>query len=317
MTILAANEANIARAAEAVAAGHLVAMPTETVYGLAGDATNGLAVAAIYTLKGRPSFNPLIVHASSLEAAQEIVTLSGHGLALARAFWPGPLTLVGPLKPSAGIASLVTAGLSTVAVRVPGHPVAQALLKSCGRPLAAPSANTSGRISPTLASHVDADFGARLAIVLDGGACARGVESTILDVSGNDAVLLRPGAIAVEQIAAVTGEPVVRRAINPDAPTAPGQLLSHYAPRALVRLNAAPVVAGEALLAFGPVVPETRGPVVNLSAAGDLAEAAQNLFAALHALDASGASVIAVMPVPDEGLGEAINDRLRRAAAAR
>jgi len=317
MTIHPATPEAVARAGAIVRAGGIVAMPTETVYGLAGDATNGAAVAAIYAAKGRPSFNPLIVHVASIAQARTIAELGPVAELLGEAFWPGPLTLVARLQPKAGIAGLVTAGLETVAVRVPAHPVAQALLAACGRPLAAPSANTSGRISPTTAAHVAADFGDRLAMTLDGGACGHGLESTIVDVSGSGVVLLRPGAIAADDIARVAGVALERRAVNADAPVAPGQLVSHYAPRAGVRMDALTVRAGEALLAFGPVVPEGAVASVNLSVSGDLVEAAQNLFAALHALDASGAETIAVMPIPDVGLGEAINDRLLRAAAPR
>ena len=317
MTVCAATPENIERAARVIRDGGLVAMPTETVYGLAGDATNGRAVASIYAAKGRPSFNPLIVHVASVEAARTIVDLTEAGERLAATFWPGPLTLVARARAGNGIASLVTAGLDTVAVRVPGHAVTRALLSACGCPLAAPSANTSGRISPTTAAHVAADFGDRLGLILDGGACGHGLESTIADVSGEGVVLLRPGAIAAADIEAVAGVRLARRAVDEHAPTAPGQLASHYAPRARVRLGAVQVEPGEALLTFGREVPETAGPVFNLSAAGDLVEAAQNLFAALHVLDASGAKTIAVMPIPPEGLGEAINDRLKRAAAPR
>ncbi|MEQ1698275.1 MAG: L-threonylcarbamoyladenylate synthase [Hyphomicrobiaceae bacterium] len=317
MTIFAATTDAIERAAGVIRGGGIVAMPTETVYGLAGDATNGRAVASVYAAKGRPSFNPLIVHVGTIAAARTVADLGETGEQLAAAFWPGPLTLVARARPGNGIASLVTAGLETVAVRVPGHGVAQALLAACGCPLAAPSANTSGRISPTTAQHVAADFGDRLGMILDGGACGHGLESTIVDVSGDGVALLRPGAIAADEIERVAGFALARRAVDKSAPSAPGQLASHYAPRAGVRLGARSVEPGEALLAFGSDVPETAGPVFNLSVTGDLVEAAQNLFAALHALDVSGAQTIAVMPVPAEGLGEAINDRLARAAAPR
>ena len=317
MTIYDATSDTIERAAGVVRGGGIVAMPTETVYGLAGDATNGRAVAAIYAAKGRPSFNPLIVHVGSVKAASMVVDLGPAGERLASAFWPGPLTIVARAMAGNGIASLVTAGLSTVAVRVPGHAVTRALLEACGCPLAAPSANTSGRISPTTAQHVAADFGERLGMILNGGACGHGLESTIVDVSGDGIELLRPGAIAAEAIEVVAGVRLARRVANVHAPTAPGQLASHYAPRARVRLGAVKVQPGEALLAFGREVPVTVGPVFNLSASGDLIEAAQNLFAALHVLDVSGSKTIAVMPIPAEGLGEAINDRLMRAAAPR
>ncbi len=326
MPIVAASTDNIERAGESLRAGGLVAMPTETVYGLAGDATDGLAVAAIYAAKGRPRFNPLIVHVASVAQAAAIGELTPLAERLARAFWPGPLTLVLQLRPGCGIADLVTAGLDTVAIRVPGHEIARALIEAAGRPLAAPSANKSGRISPTRPEHVAADFGDELPMILDGGPCGHGLESTIIacqtappskDASGEGLVLLRPGAIAVEQIEAACGHRVMRAAVDPDAPTSPGQLLSHYAPRALVRLNAVDLMPGEALLAFGANVPPADGAVINLSKTGDLREAAKGLFAALRALDASGAGTIAVMPIPDHGLGEAINDRLVRAAAAR
>lgn len=317
MTIFEATPEAIERAAGVIRSGGIVAMPTETVYGLAGDATNGRAVASIYAAKGRPSFNPLIVHVGSVAAARAVVELGEAGERLAAAFWPGPLTLVARAVPGNGIASLVTAGLATVAVRVPGHRITRALLAACGCPLAAPSANTSGRISPTTARHVAADFGDRLGMILDGGACGHGLESTIVDVSGEGIALLRPGAIAADEIEAVAGVRLARRAVDEAAPSAPGQLASHYAPRAGVRLGARSVEPGEALLAFGCELPVTAGPVFNLSVTGDLTEAAQNLFAALHVLDASGAAAIAVMPIPMEGLGEGINDRLARAAAPR
>ena len=317
MPIFPATPANIERAAHVIRDGRLVAMPTETVYGLAADATNGRAVAAIYEAKGRPRFNPLIVHVASLEQARELVVLTPLAERLAAAFWPGPLTLVLRARKDNGIAGLVRAGLETLAIRMPAHPVARALLAECGRPLAAPSANKSGRISPTMAVHVADEFGAEVGIILDGGVCARGLESTILDASGHLLVLLRPGAIAAEAFELACGASVVRAIPDPGAPTAPGQLASHYAPRARVRLDAVSVQPGEALLAFGREVPMTTGPVMNLSASGDVVEAAQNLFAALRTLDASGAAAIAVMPIPAHGLGEAINDRLSRAAAPR
>ena len=317
MTIVPATPAAIERAAQAIRDGGLVAMPTETVYGLAADATNGRAVAAIYAAKGRPRFNPLIVHVASLDAATALAELPPAAKRLAHVFWPGPLTLVLTARPGNGIASLVSAGLDTLAIRVPAHPVARALIAVSGRPIAAPSANRSGRISPTAAAHVAADFGAELAMILDGGATDHGLESTIVDASGDRLVLLRPGAIPAETIEALTGARLERRAADPNAPTAPGQLESHYAPSARVRLNAHDVAPGEALLAFGPNPPKSSGPVVNLSATGDVIEAAQVLFAALRALDATGCAAIAVMPVPSDGLGDAINDRLARAAAPR
>jgi L-threonylcarbamoyladenylate synthase len=311
------SAADIERAAQLIRDGGLVAMPTETVYGLAADATNGRAVAGVYATKGRPQFNPLIVHVSSLEDAARLVIVTPLAEMLAARFWPGPLTLVLAARSGNPIAGLVTAGLDTIAIRLPSHPIARALIAACGRPLAAPSANRSGHISPTTAAHVAAEFGTAVPMILDGGPCERGLESTIVDATGGRLVLLRPGAIAAEAIDAVTGVPIERRALDPDAPSAPGQLASHYAPNARIRLNAGCVLPGEALLAFGPEPLPSAGPVINLSPTGDLTEAAQNLFAALRALDATGAAVIAVMPIPAHGLGDAIADRLARAAAPR
>jgi L-threonylcarbamoyladenylate synthase len=234
------------------------------------------------------------------------------------AFWPGPLTLVLDKLPGSDLSDLVTGGLDTLAVRAPDHPVARALLKEVGRPLAAPSANRSGHVSPTQAAHVAADLGDKVAMILDGGATAHGLESTIIDARGDVPILLRPGAVAVETIAAVLGDEVVRAHVETESrPSAPGQLASHYAPQARVRLDVHDVRPGEALLAFGNPIPPTDGAVINLSPAGDLTEAAANLFAALRSLDAAGATAVAVMPIPEQGLGEAINDRLRRAAAPR
>jgi len=297
--------------------GRLVAFPTETVYGLGADATNGQAVAALFAAKGRPRFNPLIVHfadAAHTEAHAELTLLA---LRLAEAFWPGPLTLVLERRAGSNLSDLVSAGLSTVALRVPDHPIAQALLKATGRPLAGPSANRSGAVSPTRAEHVEADLGDSVALILDGGPTAHGLESTVLDARGTEPILLRSGAVTAETIEAVLGRPLVRRTQAEDRPSAPGKLESHYAPRAKVRLGATDVKEGEALLAFGRGVPVTRDPVLNLSETGDLMEAAANLFAGLRALDKTGAATIAVMPIPETGLGEAINDRLRRAAAPR
>lgn len=308
----------IAHAARIIRDGGRVAIPTETVYGLAADATNGAAVAAIYATKGRPRFNPLIVHVASLDAARMLVEMPPLAEALAARFWPGPLTLVLPALAGNGIADLVSAGLDTLAVRVPAHPVALELIRACGRPLAAPSANRSGRISPTEAAHVAAEFADGGVTILDGGPCDRGVESTILDLTRPDhIVLLRAGAIPAEAIEALGLGKLVRPSIDANRPIAPGQLASHYAPRASVRLNVTHVEPGEALLAFGPAPLTTDGPVVNLSPSGDLTEAARNLFGALRQLDATGISGIAVMPIPAHGLGEAILDRLTRAAAPR
>lgn len=302
---LVPDEAGYAAAADLLAQGSLVAFPTETVYGLGADATNDRAVAGVFAAKGRPSFNPLIVHVSSLEAAREIAGFDDVALRLADAFWPGPLTLVLPLRAGHPIAPLVSAGLETVALRVPLHPVARRLLQTFGRPVAAPSANPSGRISPTTAAHVAAGLSGRVDAILDGGACPVGLESTI--VGAAPLALLRHGGLSVEEIERVAG---------PLAPagktiTAPGQLVSHYAPRASVRLNANCANPGEAHLGFGPMQSD-----LNLSIAGDLTEAAANLFGHLHALDAMRRP-IAVAPIPNVGLGRAINDRLKRAAAPR
>ncbi len=307
---LPADEAGIARAAELLRAGELVAFPTETVYGLGADARNDAAVAGIYEAKGRPSFNPLIVHVPSIEHAKELVEWSGTAENVARAFWPGPLTLVLPIRWDAGLSDRVTAGLDTLAVRLPAAPLARELLTAFGGPLAGPSANRSGRISPTTADHVLSTLDGRIAAVLDGGPCKVGLESTILGLSGRP-TLLRPGGISAEQLSEALGHPVMRRQDNA-AISAPGQTASHYAPRARMRLNAADWREGEARLGFGDMECD-----LNLSPSGDLEEAAANLFAHLHLLDASGAKVIAVAPVPHFGAGVAINDRLSRAAAPR
>lgn len=295
-------------------AGEVVAIPTETVYGLAGDARNPDAVARIYAAKGRPSFNPLIVHLPDLNAARRIAVFDAGSLALAAAFWPGALTMVLPLRPDAGIASLVTAGLDTVAIRLPALPAARELLRVFGGPLAAPSANPSGRISPTAAAHVadpETGLGGRIPAVLDAGACPVGVESTIVGWVDGQPALLRPGGVAAEDIQAVLGRSLILPQINPDAPTAPGQLTSHYAPRASLRLNATDAAPHEVLIGFGAVAGHC-----SLSESGDPVEAAARLFDILHRADALGRP-IAVAPIPEAGLGAAINDRLRRAAAPR
>jgi L-threonylcarbamoyladenylate synthase len=306
-----------------LARGGLVAFPTETVYGLGADATQPQAIARLYQAKGRPSFNPLIAHVADLAAAQRIARFDARSLKLAQAFWPGPLTLVLPKAAGCAVAELATAGLDSVAVRIPAHPVALAILRALGRPVAAPSANLSGHVSPTTAAHVASDLDGRIDLIVDGGAVAVGVESTIVSALGAP-LLLRPGGLARDAIERVLGGRL--NSVADDAksdtahPLAPGMLASHYAPRALVRLNAASVAAGEALLAFGPAaIPgaERAAAVLNLSPGGDLVEAAANLFGHLRALDRPGLEAIAVMPVPAEGLGEAINDRLRRAAAGR
>lgn len=307
---LSATEADLSQAAALLRAGHLVAFPTETVYGLGGNAQMGETVAAIYAAKGRPSFNPLIAHVADIEAAKKLVQWSDLAEQLATAFWPGPLTLVLPLRAGHGVSSLVTAGLSTLAVRVPAHPTAQRLLSLVGGPVAAPSANPSGRISPTTAAHVHAGLEGKIAAVIDDGPCGVGLESSILGLVGASPVLLRPGGLAVEEIEKVIGQSISDRDQS-DPLTAPGQLLSHYAPNAAVRLNAGSPKPGELFLGFGPLDGD-----LNLSPDGNLAEAATNLFDHLHQLDGKK-TPIAVAPIPDHGLGQAINDRLRRAAAPR
>ncbi|WP_299848323.1 L-threonylcarbamoyladenylate synthase [uncultured Roseovarius sp.] len=307
---ISANADGFKSASEVLRKGELVAFPTETVYGLGGDARNDLAVARIFAAKGRPRFNPLIVHVNSISAVQKLVEWPEQADILAQAFWPGPLTLVLPLKPGSGLSPLVTADLPTLAVRVPAHPVAQSLLAAFDGPVAAPSANPSGRISPTTAAHVMAGLSGRISAVLDGGPCEVGVESTILGLA-DAPTLLRPGGLPVEALEAALHGPVARHSSD-DPLTAPGQMASHYAPDARVRLNAAETRKDEVLLGFGPVEAD-----LNLSPAGDLTEAAANLFHHLHALDAMDAAGIAVSPIPEHGLGRAINDRLRRAAAPR
>jgi L-threonylcarbamoyladenylate synthase len=319
MAVQAADQTAIDEAGRLLRAGRLVAFPTETVYGLGADATNGQAVAAIFETKGRPRFNPLIVHVPDLAAAERFAVLSPAAKRLADAFWPGPLTLVLRRRPGGGLSDLVSAGLDSVAIRVPAHSIARALLAASERPLAAPSANRSGRVSPTLARHVFEDLGNKPAMILDGGATEHGLESTVVDASQDGpVVLLRPGAVPRGAIEAVLGAPLSAGPESDDVhPASPGLLASHYAPDAAMRLDVRDVRPGEALLAFGETAPATEGPVVNLSPRGDLVEAAAGLFAALRTLDATGAATIAVMPIPDVGLGEAINDRLRRAAAPR
>jgi L-threonylcarbamoyladenylate synthase len=306
---LAADAAGIERAAGHLRAGRLVAFPTETVYGLGADACNDRAVAGIFEAKGRPSFNPLIVHVPDVDAAKTLVEWSDTAERAAR-FWPGPLTLVLPRRPGANLSRLVSAGMDTVAVRIPQAPVAQALLRAFGGPVAAPSANPSGQISPTLADHVIIGLSGKIAAVLDGGACTMGLESTILGLAGRP-TLLRPGGITLETLTEALGTPVAQRH-DSETISAPGQLTSHYAPSAQVRLNAAEFEPGEARLGLGQMDCD-----LNLSRDEDLTEAAANLFAHLHQLDATGADVIAVAPIPHFGLGIAINDRLSRAAAER
>jgi L-threonylcarbamoyladenylate synthase len=318
--LIEAGAAATRLAADALGAGALVAFPTETVYGLGADAANGEAIARLYEAKGRPRFNPLIVHVPSEAAARAVARLDAAAGRLAAAFWPGPLTLVLPRAPGCPVAELATAGLDSIAVRVPAHPVARDILAAFGGAVVAPSANRSGHVSPTTAQHVLADLGGRIALIVDGGPAPLGLESTIVSCLGPPS-LLRPGALAREEIARVVSLAADAAAAPAagSAPLAPGQLGSHYAPRARLRLDAAGPAPGEALLAFGalPAGAAAAVAVRNLSAQGDLIEAAANLFSHLRALDACGAAVIAVMPVPREGLGEAINDRLERAAAPR
>jgi L-threonylcarbamoyladenylate synthase len=319
MSNAASAEAGIAAAAAALARGGLVGLPTETVYGLAADARSDRAVAAIFAAKGRPRFNPLIVHVPSREAAERIAVMPPAAHRLADAFWPGPLTLVLPRRPQSGISDLATAGLDTVAIRVPAHPVAQAVLQAAGMPLAAPSANRSGHVSPTTAAHVAADLGHAVAVVLDAGPTGIGLESTVVGFDGDRAVLLRPGGLPRGGIERVLGAPLLVPEHDPERPASPGLLARHYAPAARLRLDARDIRPGEALLAFGRTLPPGASDAVavfNLSPTGNLTEAAANLFAALRSLDEK-AGRIAVMPVPDHGLGEAINDRLRRAAEGR
>jgi L-threonylcarbamoyladenylate synthase len=312
--IVSFNGDGLAEAARRILRGEPVAVPTETVYGLAADATNPDAVARIYALKGRPSFNPLIVHVDSREAAERIAHFSREARALADAFWPGPLTLVLPLRAAAGLAPAVTASLQTVGVRVPNHPAMLALLALTERPLAAPSANASGGISPTTAEHVLASLGERAPLILDAGPTKRGLESTIVTATADGIRLLRPGPISEKQVAAAAGYGVLRAPYTPEGATieAPGMMASHYAPSKPLRLGADAADPDEWLIGFGPVAGDDT-----LSASGNLEEAAATLFAALHRAEASAKPRIAVAPVPSEGIGAAIVDRLRRAAAPR
>ncbi|WP_245427330.1 L-threonylcarbamoyladenylate synthase [Pleomorphomonas carboxyditropha] len=319
--IEAATDEAIRLAADHIRQGELVAFPTETVYGLGADATRGQAVAAIYEAKGRPSFNPLIAHVDSIAMAERLVVFDPLSRRLAETFWPGPLTLVLPARPDCPVSSLATAGLDTLAVRMPSHRVALDLIRAAGVPIVAPSANTSGHVSPTSAAHVYGDLSRRVPLILDGGRTEVGLESTILQVRDGTPYLLRPGGLAREEIEAATGIAVVRSEGDPSAaPVAPGMLASHYAPRARVRLDARRVEPREALLAFGGA--PIRGiaeaaRVFNLSPSGNLREAAANLFDMLRRADGDDVAGIAVAPIPTHGLGEAIRDRLRRAAAPR
>lgn len=310
LSILSPDPVGLTTASQLLQAGGLVAFPTETVYGLGADARNDAAVARIYAAKGRPSFNPLIVHLADQRKAKTLCLFNDDARRLAAAFWPGALTLVLPLKPGAGISKLVTAGLDSLAIRVPDHPVAQHLLQAFDGPVAAPSANPSGRVSPTMAAHVQAGLGDRIDGLVDGGPCAVGLESTIVSCVGATA-LLRAGGIPAEALSACLGQPLTT-SNDPQTPIAPGQLASHYAPKGSLRLNAKTTQYDEVLLGFGDV-----DATLNLSPSGDLTEAAANLFNHLHKLDEMNAQKIAVSPIPNHGLGAAINDRLRRAAAPR
>jgi L-threonylcarbamoyladenylate synthase len=321
--VLPAGEAAVAAAVRVLGEGGLVAFPTETVYGLGADATNASAIARLYQAKGRPAFNPLIAHLGDLDAARRIGRFDAAALLLAEAFWPGPLTLVLPKSADCAVADLATAGLDTVAIRIPEHRIAREILRAFGRPVVAPSANLSGHVSPTIAAHVLGDLDGRIDLIVDGGAVAVGVESTIVGIF-DAPMLLRPGGLPRADIERVLGHALVQPPADADSdsgqPLAPGMLASHYAPRTKVRLNADRIEPGEALLAFGLGAIsgiDAASTVMNLSARGDLAEAAANLFGYLRTLDTKGARTIAVMPIPQDGLGEAINDRLRRAAVGR
>ncbi len=316
--IAAADPASIARGAEVLRQGGLVAFPTETVYGLGADATSGWAVARIYDAKGRPSFNPLIAHVADLDAARREAVLPELAVTLAEAFWPGPLSIVAPAAPGGSVSDLARAGLPSVALRVPDHPIALALIRALGRPVAAPSANRSGHVSPVTAAHVAEDLDGRVELILDGGRTTAGLESTIVSFCAAEPVLLRPGAIPREKIEKLIGRRLVAPASA--AVTAPGMTASHYAPAARLRLDAHELREGEGALDFGGRL-AGRAPaaavVLDLSPRGDLVEAAANLFACLRAFDARGVERVAVAHIPERGLGEAINDRLRRAAAPR
>lgn len=322
-----ANDAAIAEAAEYLRVGKLVALPTETIYGLGANALDGVAVARIFAAKGRPQFNPLIVHVPDTDAAETLVVMNDAARAVAARFMPGPLTMILPRRPDAGVSDLCSAGLPTLAIRIPAHPVTQKLLRAAGVPVAAPSANKSGTISPTTPMHVMDSLGDAVDFILAAGPCAVGLESTVLDLSGPDPLVLRPGVITADDIAAVLGRPVAYDLGDKgDAVKSPGQLLKHYAPNIPVRLNAVDVAPGEALLGFGSLkFMGVRGggfardlpaaSLRNLSDTGDLYEAAANLFRMLRDLDRPDHSAIAVMNIPDSGIGLAINDRLKRAAA--
>ena len=310
------SPADLATAAALLRDGALVAFPTETVYGLGGDATNDHAVAAIFAAKERPHFNPLIVHVADIADARALADFDTRALALAARFWPGPLSLVLKRRSDCPVSLLASAGLDSLAVRVPAHDLARALIRAAGVPVAAPSANRSGRVSPTSAAHVAAELDGRIAAILDGGPCRIGIESTVLDLTQDVPRLLRPGGVPLEAIAALLG-PIIEVEEGGAAPLSPGMLASHYAPSLALRLDARAVRPDEALLAFGPQPLSGAAETISLSPSGDLVEAAANLFAALRALDRPEFGAIAVMPIPETGLGRAINDRLRRAASPR
>lgn len=327
MAILEATAGNIQKAADYLKSGGLVALPTETVYGLGADATNDRAVADIFSAKGRPTFNPVIVHFRNKDDAATAVEFNDKAELLASVFWPGPLTLILPRKKNAPVSLLCSAGLPTLAVRCPAHPVAQQLIRALGRPIAAPSANKSGTLSPTTPQHVLQSLGDNVSLILAGGKAAVGIESTVVDMTGDVPVLLRPGAVTLEELQQHIGEVRVELEAVGDNPKSPGQLLKHYAPKTRLRLKAVDVRPGEALLAFGSIKfmgikgggaakDLSANARLNLSEQSDLNEAAANLFAMLHQLDQHGFSAIAVMDIPEVGLGMAINDRLRRAAGA-
>src|SRR6266542_2017622 len=311
--IIPASDNAISRAARLLRDGALVAFPTETVYGLGGDATSDRAVARIFAAKDRPRFNPLIVHVPGLAEAEPLGEFDERARIAARHFWPGPLTLVLPRRTSGGLSLLASAGLDTVGLRAPRHPVAQSLLRATGKPIAAPSANRSGRVSPTTAAHVAAELGERVALILDAGPCPVGLESTVLDLTGPVPLLLRPGAVTLEQLAELFGNIETLQTAS-EAPRAPGSLPSHYAPDLPLRFDALEARPGEALLAFGAEAPPGFAEVLWLSRAGDLAEAAANLFALLRQADRPEFTGIAVMPIPERGFGRVINHRLRSAA---
>ncbi len=314
--ILEGTSENIRKAASRLKSGELAAFPTETVYGLGADATNDKAVASIFAAKSRPVFNPIIVHFTDIEKVKKAVVFNDKAEVLAKAFWPGPLTLILPRRKDTNISLLCSAGLSTLAVRCPSHPVARQLIKTLGKPIAAPSANKSGSLSPTTPQHVLKSLGEKVELILAGGRASVGLESTVVDMTDAEPVLLRPGIVTLEDLRLHIGEVRVETEATNDHPKSPGQLLKHYAPKTPLRLRAVNAKPGEALLAFGTIRFIADGALLNLSERGDLNEAAANLFSMLHQFDSEGHKSIAVMDIPNTGLGMAINDRLRRAAGA-